>query len=234
MAVLEFFSLERAEPDRQVLEIMADIGAQLGWFVERIQAGEALQESEQRLRRSEALLADAERIAHLGSWEWDIKEDRVIWSAALYRIYGLDERKMGFADFLESVHPDDRQHTREVIETAFATGAPFKFFHRIVRPDGNVRLLHARGNVMRSDAGEPIRMIGTGQDVTELKETEAELEQKAQHLMALSELGQAATASLELEEIFRLVLTTVRRLLSARGIFILLLDGENSEPVARI
>ena len=226
VAVLEFFSPQEAEPDEDLLEVMAHIGAQLGRVVERVQAEESLRESEQRLRQSEALLAEAERIAHLGSWEWDIEEDRVTWSAEMRGIYGLRPGQLGLDDFLERVHPEDRHYTREIIGAAYAAKEPFEFFHRIVRPDGEVRLLHARGKPVLDESGELVRMVGTGQDVTELKQTEDKLEHTAQQLTALNEMGQTVTASLELEDVFRRVLTTLRPLLQAEGIFILLLDGD--------
>jgi PAS domain S-box-containing protein len=226
VAVLEFFSLHAVEPDEELLTIMAHIGSQLGRVVERVQAQETLRESEQRLRHSEALLAEAERIAHLGSWEWDVEQDRVIWSNEMCRIYDLNPGELGFEDFLKRVHPEDRQYAREIVERAYATRHPFEFFHRIVRPDGEVRFLHARGKPVFDETGELIRMVGTGQDVTELKQTEEKLEQHAQQLRALNEMGQTVTASLELEEVFQRVLTTLRPLLQAEGIFILLLDGD--------
>lgn len=226
VAVLEFFSPQEAEPDDDLLEVMAHIGAQLGRVVERVRAEESLRESEQRLRQSEALLAESERIARLGSWEWDIETDRVAWSAEMRRIYGLSPGRLSLDDFLQRVHPEDRHYTREVIGAAYAARQSFEFFHRIVRPDGEVRLLHARGKPVLDEAGELVRMVGTGQDVTELKQTEEKLEHTAQQLTALNQMGQTVTASLELEGVFQRVLTTLHPLLDAEGIFILLLEGD--------
>lgn len=226
VAVLEFFFSQEAEPDDDLLEVMAPIGAQLGRVVERVQAEESLRDSQQRLQQGEALLAEAERIAHLGSWQWDIEQDRVAWSAEMCRIYGLKAGRLSLDDFLERVHPEDRHNTREVIGAAYAAKESFEFFHRIVRPDGEVRLLHARGKPVLDETGELTGMVGTGQDVTELKQAEEKLEHTAQQLTALNEMGQTVTASLELEDVFQRVLTTLRPLLNAEGIFILLLDGD--------
>ena len=228
VAALEFFSPQEAELDEELLEVMGHIGAQLGRVVERVKAEESLRKSEQHLRRSEALLAEAERIAHVGSWRWDIEEDRVTWSDEMYRIYGLERSEfcVSFESFLARVHPDDRHFTREIIEAAHTGEKPFDFFHQIVRPDGEVRLLHARGKPVLNESGDLVRMVGTGQDVTELKRTEEELEKTSRQLAALNELGRTITASLELEDIFQRVITTLRPLLQAEGIFILLLEED--------
>ena len=229
VAVMEFFSLEEEQPDEDLLRAMTHIGAQLGRVAERMRAEETLRESEQRLRQSRTLLAEAERIAQMGSWEWDVKKNEVTWSEGLYRVYGLKPGELAnsFEGFLKHVHPDDRTYTRELVETAYANQQAFEFFHRIVRPDGEVRLLHGRGQPVFDDAGELIQMVGTGQDVTDLKQTEARLEQSAQQLSALNELGQTITSSLDLQDVFQRVLGSLRPLLKAEGIFILLLEGDH-------
>lgn len=229
VAVLEFFSLEEEEPDEELLKAMSHIGAQLGRVAERLRAEESLRKSERRLRQSRALLAEAEQIAHMGSWEWDVEQNSVTWSEGMYRVYGLRPGQFdaSLEAFLERVHPEDRQHTGKVVERAYVAQEPFEFFHRIVRPDGEVRLLHARGKPVLNDDGELIQMVGTGQDVTDLKQTEEKLEQSARQLAALNDLGQTVTASLDLQEVFRRVLSSLRPLLGAEGIFILLLEGDH-------
>lgn len=125
------------------------------------------------LTKSESMLADAQALSHMGSWEWDIARDTVSWSAELYRIYGLDpSQPITLARYLERVHPDDQAPMREVIEEAMANRAPFEHWHRIIRPDGAVRTLHARGQLMADAQGRPVRMFGTGRDVTEERERE--------------------------------------------------------------
>ncbi len=114
-------------------------------------------------------LAKAQEISHLGSWEWDIAANRVQWSDELCRIYGLQPGGFGgsYDAFLERVHPDDREATMRVVEESRRTHQPFSFQHRIVRPDGSVRTLHAQGDVVVGAGGAAVRMIGIGQDITE-------------------------------------------------------------------
>ena len=126
------------------------------------------------LRASEARLLDAQAVAHVGSWEWDIASNAVWWSEELYRVYGVDRRSftVSYQSFLERLHPDDRADLMAVVTHAVETGEPYQMEHRIVRPDGTVRTLAARGRVLRDASGVPVRMLGTGQDITERKVAE--------------------------------------------------------------
>lgn len=131
------------------------------------------------LERTAKLLAEAQEIAHIGNWDWDILADRVSWSDELYRIHGLAPREPdagypGF-HFLEKVHPDDRGLVRDAVKAAYRDGKPFEFDHRIVRPDGTIRIVHARGNVYFDGTGQLARMAGTAQDITERKLAEEAL-----------------------------------------------------------
>jgi two-component system, cell cycle sensor histidine kinase and response regulator CckA len=132
---------------------------------------------EEELRWSEARLAEAQRIAHIGSWEWDVATNRLTWSDELRRIYGVDPRQFGgtIEGYLELVHPEDREMARRVISDALRSGEPFAFEHRVVRPDGSVRTAFGRGEVFRDESGRPVRIAGSGQDITERKRIEEEL-----------------------------------------------------------
>ena len=120
-------------------------------------------------RRSRELLAEAERIGHMGSWEWDAQNNRVLWSDEMFRIYGYQPGaiEVSFDRFLEMVHPSDRDLVEQTVTGAFQSEKPFEFRYRIVRPDGSERVLQARGRVDRDEQGKPSRMLGTGQDITE-------------------------------------------------------------------
>jgi PAS domain S-box-containing protein len=123
-------------------------------------------------------LEEAQRTAHVGSFEWDIATNVVTWSHELHRIYGLENGQFGgsFEAFLERVHPDDLAHTKDVIFTAFRNLSAFVYDHRIVRADGRVRTLHTRGDVIADEKGRPLRMSGSCWDVTELHEATESLE----------------------------------------------------------
>jgi PAS domain S-box-containing protein len=103
-----------------------------------------------------------------GSWEWDIATGAIEWSEELCRIYGIEPgRQLSFDEFLALIHPDDRGRIQATVQTAYETCEPYSLEHRIVRPDGVVRVLLGRGQVIIDDEGRPLRMFGTGQDITE-------------------------------------------------------------------
>jgi PAS domain S-box-containing protein len=114
-------------------------------------------------------LAEAQELAHLGSWEWEIESDRITWSRELYRIFGVDPRSgpLTFVKYLARIHPADRDAVRSEIERALEARRPFQVLHRIVLDDGAERVMHGRGRVIVDAAGTPFRMVGTAQDVTE-------------------------------------------------------------------
>src|SRR5947209_12244130 len=100
--------------------------------------------AEEALRKSEALLAEAQRIARIGSWEWIVGTESVWWSEELYRLFGCEPREIepSYRFFLDCLHPDDRARTAARIEATVLHGQPYEFDHRIVHRDGTVRVLH--------------------------------------------------------------------------------------------
>ena len=127
-------------------------------------------------------LREAEVVAKVGIWEWDIPADRVRWSDELYRIFGLSPQAFPgtYQGYLAAVHPDDRALVRSTVERSLRTLEPFEFAHRCVLPDGTVRWLQCRGRV-RSIDGRPVRMTGAAQDVTSQREAAEALSQLALH-----------------------------------------------------
>jgi len=105
----------------------------------------------EELRAVADLMADAQRVANFGSWEWRLAEDEVHWSAQLYRIFGIETSneptasRATFATYLERVHPDEQAEVRQKIEGALGDVTPFRFEHRIVRPDGKVLSVRCQG-----------------------------------------------------------------------------------------
>jgi PAS domain S-box-containing protein len=127
--------------------------------------------TEDDLESAAAGLAEAQALARLGSWEWDIPTNRVTWSDELFRLYGLERHsiEVTFEAYLDRVHPEDRDLVAGTVQGAYASGEPFEFDHRLVRPDGTVRWTHSRGRVIQDESGAAIRMVGTAQDITERK-----------------------------------------------------------------
>ena len=135
-------------------------------------------EAQADLAANEAKLAEAQQIARMGSWEWEIASDRVTWSDELYRIYGVTRRRAStgsYGSYLDKVHADDRARVGRVIETALTERRPWSLDYRIVRPDGELRMIHARGEVVLDENGRPAVVHGTCQDVTESHRVEDQL-----------------------------------------------------------
>jgi two-component system cell cycle sensor histidine kinase/response regulator CckA len=126
------------------------------------------------LAANEAKLAEAQQVANLGSWEWEIAADRVTWSDELYRIYGMrpDGVPSSYGAYLDKVHADDRARVARVIETALTERRAWSIDYRVVRPDGELRMVHARGEIVLDDEGRPAVVHGTCQDVTESRRVE--------------------------------------------------------------
>jgi len=180
-------------------------------------------EAEESLKRSEASLARTQRLARLGGWEWDIETDEVSWSEEVYRIYGIAPRSIvpSLERFMEVVHPDDRGLIEEAIDGALYDHKTYDLEHRIVRPDGEVRWVHRRAEMVRGAKGEPLRMIGTVHDITERKVLEERLEHRAFY-DSLTELPNRQLFVDRLEQALR---RTRRRKNSGTAMLFMDLDG---------
>jgi PAS domain S-box-containing protein len=138
-----------------------------------------LEQAGERMRKSESLLAEAQALAHIGSWEWDVPTDRVIWSDQNYRNMGLEPQEVPvtYAFFLNGVHPDDRARIDEAVQQAFRDHQPVSHDYRVILPNGKVRIQHSEGTVFTDKSGRVVRMFGTTQDITERKLSEDALRQ---------------------------------------------------------
>lgn len=136
-----------------------------------------------RLASSERDLAEAQRLARIGSWSWEIHPGLIVWSEELFRIFGLPPAETGptTAEYLQLIHEDDRENLADTIRKAATTTRPFHLEHRIVRPDGEVRVLDCHGRVSCDADGNPKTVLGTAQDVTERRQAEDRLSYLAMH-----------------------------------------------------
>ncbi len=163
-----------------------------GWFAAFVQDITESKRAEQTLRESEARLAAAQRIAHIGSWEWDPRNDDARWSEETFRLFGIPpaELKQHRATFLDMIHPDDRRRVAQALEDAALGTRPYDLDYRIRRTDGSQRVIHAQAEVIRGQDGRPVKMRGTVHDVTERKHVEESLRQSEQRLRLALKAGQ--------------------------------------------
>ncbi|MGH2981990.1 MAG: putative bifunctional diguanylate cyclase/phosphodiesterase [Solirubrobacterales bacterium] len=130
--------------------------------------------TEAELREAATQMAEAQRLAHFGNWEWDIGADRVTWSEELYRIFGVarEDFSASFDAYIELVHPHDRQRVSEEIRSAIDNSTRCVFEHRILHSGDSPRTLRCHGEPVTDDEGKVVRLFGVCQDVTELADSE--------------------------------------------------------------
>ncbi len=148
--------------------------------------------AEAALRLSEQRLSEAQRIAHLGHWHWDIRTDTLDWSDEVYRIFGLTPHSFGatYEAFLERVHADDRMRVQAMVDRALVTGQ-YDVEHRVMRADGKERVVYEQARISRDARGKPVEMFGTVLDITQRKQAQERLEWARRLYAVLSEVNKA-------------------------------------------
>ena len=147
---------------------------------------------QEALRTSEQRLHLAQTYAGIGSWEWDIASDRVVWTEQTYHLFGVapDDPDISFQRYLDQILPEDRERVREAIHSAFETGERYVVEHRLRGPDGEIRWVLGQGNTLRDANGKPLRMYGVVQDITQTKQAEEALFREKEHAqVTLSSIG---------------------------------------------
>lgn len=140
-------------------------------------------QAQEALRRSQYDLAEAQRIAHVGSWKLELNPadssvSHLSWSEEMYRIFGREPGSFepSAKTTLDAIHPDDRQLAITSFQNAMVDAAEYRFEHRVIRPDGEQRVVMERGEIQRGPAGTPVRAIGTAHDITDLRRSQEALD----------------------------------------------------------
>lgn len=170
LGVIVLLSRDRRLQDEQLLQTLVAISYQLGQFIKR-------KHTEKALIESEANLAEAQRLAHVGSWELDVLSQKMSGSDEFFRILGLNPQAFfpAYSDYLEYIHPDDRRLWETAVHQALTQGQPYELDFRIVRRDRTIRYLNGRGKAISHLQNTALRLIGTVIDITERKQAEIAL-----------------------------------------------------------
>ena len=190
------------------------------------------------LKKSEATLEAAQRIAHIGSWEFDVLTQKLTWSQENFRIFGLDPTggEPTYAELIELIHPDERMLFQETLSGAIASGMPYKLDFRIVRPNtvsaalanlsaseqasavatigasGQVRHIEFRGEAVFNEQGQVIQLFGTTLDITFRKQVEAALTQSERKYRNLVETSQDIIWSVDTQGRFTFINQAVKQI----------------------
>jgi PAS domain S-box-containing protein len=167
------------------------LAKRVDWWIATLKRLHADEQERERalenLKQSERRLAEAQQVAHIGSWERDLRTNEVNWSDELYRLFGLQPREgsIPYQQFLNLILSEDMERARAQVDEAIRERRSFSCDYRITRADG-IRVLQDRGSIILNEAGQPIRLVGTAQDVTELRQAEQALQEYAARLQTLS------------------------------------------------
>jgi len=144
---------------------------------------------EQKIRKSEVLLAQAEQLANLGSWEWDLETGAIIWSDNMYRLRGFAPREVALTEEFCSglLTPPDRERGKELLAQAVASGQPGEHEFRAATKDGTLRFFQTRFSAVVSESGKVLRIVGTTQDITDRKLAEEKIQKSEASLRSLAQ-----------------------------------------------
>ena len=189
LGALNIYSGELEAFDAEEVELLSELADDLAYGIAALRIRARQKQAEEELRQSGRRLAEAERIAHLGSWDWDMVNKSMWWSDEVYRIFGGTPQTFDatYEAFLDLVHPDDRDIVNNAVEAAIKEKKSLAIDHRIVLPDGSSRVVHEQGEVFFNEEEKPLRMLGTVQDITERKQMEEQL-RRMQKMEAIGRL----------------------------------------------
>ncbi|MEG4200270.1 PAS domain-containing protein [Microcoleus sp. Pol12A5] len=159
------------------IRLLKAVAAQMGIAIAQANLLEQDKQQRLKLQQSEASLAAAQKIAHIGSWEFDLVTHKITWSEEVFRIFGLDSSatEPTSAKLLKMCHPDDRDVFQKTVTLTISQGISYKREFRFLHPSGQILYVEGRGEAVFNETGEVIKLLGTVMDISDRKQAEAEL-----------------------------------------------------------
>jgi len=191
-----FFTKEADDPHNALgrpievtIKVIRDEDGQPIGVVQSIRDVSHLRDTEKALRKSQALLNEAQKIGRMGNWEWNITSNEIKWSDETYRIFGFEPNAVvaTFERFIGMIHSDDTDRVEEALKKALENKSVYQVEHRIILGSGEERVISERGQVSCNSEGAPIRMVGVCQDISEYHQAKKELELHKNNLEELVE-----------------------------------------------
>ncbi|HEX8616083.1 MAG TPA: PAS domain S-box protein [Thermoanaerobaculia bacterium] len=183
---------------------------QLVWLIEDVTAQK---QRDVELRSYREQLEEAQRMAHMGSYELDLTTGRRAWSAGLFRIFGYEPGTPDVTLLDARIHPDDREQVHRSRALVLTSSEPFVDEYRIVHPNGDVRIVQDRGRFIHGDDGRALKIVGVVQDVTEARKQEEELQRRNVQQVVIANLGHAALSGEPVDSLIAAVADAVTRLI---------------------
>jgi PAS domain S-box-containing protein len=175
--------------EKEDIDLLNEMAKDISFALEYVEIEKARRGNEELLKQSEVQLKEAQRIAKIGSWELDIVNNILLWSDEIYRIFEIDPNKFGasYQAFLDEIHPEDRDAVNNAYTNSLKAHTPYSIGHRLLFPDGRLKYVHEQCETFYDEFGNPLRSVGTVQDVTERKRTEEALAASELELRNLAE-----------------------------------------------
>ncbi|MEG4270941.1 MULTISPECIES: PAS domain-containing protein [unclassified Microcoleus] len=163
---------------QEEITLLSAVAAQMGIAIAQATLLEQDKQQRLKLQQSEASLAAAQKIAHIGSWEFDLVTNKITWSEEVFRIFGLDSSatEPTSAKLLKMCHPDDRELFQETVSLTISQGIAYKREFRFLHPSRQIIYVEGRGEAVFSETGEVIKLLGTVMDISDRKQAEAALQ----------------------------------------------------------
>ena len=191
------YSSEPDAFDETETSFLTELADDVAYGIDTLRTREEREQAEKSIRQSEEKLAEAQRMAHIGNWELNLKTSELSWSEGIFSIFEIDKKRFGasYEAFLDAIHPDDRESVSKAYADSLENKTAYDITHRLLLSDGRIKYVHEKCNTFYDDDGAPTRSVGTVQDVTERKLAEEErrkLETHVQHAEEARKLGMLA------------------------------------------